>query len=123
MKLRIHENSIRLRLNRSEVTQLAETGRVENAVEFGRNGKLSYSVEVAHGLESARAVFVNGDIRVEVPAGAAREWSATDRVEISGEQHGIGDRQLSILVEKDFKCIHKDSEDEEAFPNPLAAAN
>jgi hypothetical protein len=29
---------------------------------------------------------------------------------------------LSILVEKDFKCIHKDSEDTESFPNPLAAA-
>jgi hypothetical protein len=123
MKLRIHENSIRLRLNRSEVAQLAEVGRVENAVEFGTNGKLSYSVEAAPGLESARAVFVNGDIRVEVPAGAAREWAATDRVEISGEQRGRDDRRLSILVEKDFKCIHKDSEDEEAFPNPLAAAN
>jgi len=123
MKLRIHENSIRLRLNRSEVAQLAEVGRVENAVEFGTNGKLSYSVEATPGLESARAVFVNGDIRVEVPAGAAREWAATDRVEISGEQRGRDDRRLSILVEKDFKCIHKDSEDEEAFPNPLAAAN
>jgi uncharacterized protein DUF7009 len=123
MKLRIHENSIRLRLNRSEVTQLAETGRVENTLEFGPSGKLSYTVETVNGLESARAAFVNGDIRVKVPAGVAREWAATDRVEISGTQPGRGGAELSILVEKDFKCIHNDSKDEEAFPNPLAAAH
>ena len=123
MKLRIHENSIRLRLNRSEVAQLAEAGRVQSAVEFVGGGKLSYSVETAGGLECARAEFANGDIRVEVPAGAAGEWAATDRVEISGEQPVSGGRLLSILVEKDFKCMHKGSEDEESFPNPLAAAH
>ena len=123
MKLRIHENSIRLRLNRSEVAQLAETGRVVNAVEFGPSGKLSYSVSATNGLDAARAFFANGDIRVEVPAGVAREWAATDRVEIAGEQSGAGGRALSILVEKDFQCIHKDSENEEAYPNPLAAAH
>ena len=123
MKLRIHENSIRLRLNRGEVAQLVETGRVENALEFGPGGKLSFAVETASGLESAHAAFANGDIRVKVPAGVAREWAATDRVEISGVQPGRAGAELSILVEKDFKCIHRDSEDEEAFPNPLAAAH
>jgi hypothetical protein len=122
MKLRIHENSVRLRLNRSEVAQLAETGRVENAVELGPNGKMIYSVEATSGLEEARVDYRNGTIRVEVPAGVAREWAATDRVEIAGEQPGRDGEALSILVEKDFKCIHKDSEDAESFPNPLATA-
>src|SRR5208337_4503485 len=45
MKLRIHGNSLRLRLNRTEVAELAQSGRVENALEFGQRSKLIYSVE------------------------------------------------------------------------------
>ena len=36
MKLRIHDNSLRLRLTMKEVTRLAEQGSVESAIQFFR---------------------------------------------------------------------------------------
>jgi hypothetical protein len=42
MKLRFHENSLRLRLSQSEVARLAETGRVENTVSFAPGQVLVY---------------------------------------------------------------------------------
>ena len=124
MKLRIHGNSLRLRLSRAEVAQLAETGRVENASECGPRAKLTYSLETASGVAEGRAAFDNGSIRIEAPAGVAREWAATDRVDMAGQQPLAAGLQLSVLIEKDFQCIHKEGdEDADAFPNPLAAAN
>lgn len=124
MKLRIHGNSLRLRLNRAEVAELADKGRVESSIEFSPWAKLSYSVEVIKDLAAAGAVCLAGDIRVQVPENDVREWAKTERVEIAAEQP-LGDgRRLSILVEKDFQCMHKEGEEDvEAFPNPLAARN
>src|SRR5260370_320588 len=100
MKLRMHGNSLRLRLNRAEVGRLAETGRVEEVVQFGPDVAFRYALETAE-ADSPRAIYEDGGFRVLVPAAAAREWTSTERVEISGDQ-----ATLSILVEKDFQCLH-----------------
>jgi hypothetical protein len=31
-------------------------------------------------------------------------------------------KQLAILIEKDFKCVHSDHPDPDAYPNPLEKA-
>ena len=52
------------------------------------------------------------------------EWllATTDRVSIEGVQQQPGGRTLDILIEKDFKCIHKsDDANEDSYPNPLAS--
>ena len=117
MKLRMHGNSLRLRLNRAEVSQLAETGRVEEVVQFAPNVAFRYALETATDADAPRALYDNGGVRVLVPAAAAREWASTERVAIAGEQ-----TTLNILVEKDFRCLHGESEpDADAFPNPASA--
>jgi len=124
MKLRIHGNSLRLRLNRTEVAELAQNGRVENALEFGQRAKLIYSVEAAQNLAEPRAAFFKGSISIQVPEAAVREWARTERVEISGEQPLRDGQRLAILIEKDFQCMHKESDDDaDAYPNPLAVTN
>jgi hypothetical protein len=41
-------------------------------------------------------------------------------VGISGEQPLESGKRLSILIEKDFQCLHgDDARDPDAFPNPL----
>ena len=50
MKLRIHRNSIRLRLNRREVAQFCTVGRLQEAFEYGPgNGdRLVYQIEASN---------------------------------------------------------------------------
>ena len=115
MKLRMQGNSLRLRLNRAEVTSLAETGRVEEVVQFGPDAAFRYILETTQEGDAPCALLLDGGVRVLVPETKAREWASTERVAISGEQ-----TPLNILVEKDFQCLHGESElDPEAFPNPL----
>ena len=124
MKLRIHGDSIRLRLSRSEVAEFGERGRVEDSVHFGRGAALVYALESAPDSGSARAVFDNGAIRIIVPALAARRWAITAEVGITGEQALDDHGRLTIVIEKDFQCAHKPGDqDEDTFPNPLAAGN
>jgi hypothetical protein len=121
MKLRLHENSIRIRMNRTEVATIAEAGRVEDAVDFGHGSLLAYVVETSAHASAPRASFQGSVIRIELPAQDAVEWARTDRIGISGEQKLDANQRLSILVEKDFQCLHNASETgPDAFPNPLA---
>ena len=114
MKLRLHGNSIRLRLNRDEVAEFAETGRIQDAINFSGGARLAYALEVSTEAADARVWFEGDTIRITVPAGDAQAWAQSDRVGISAL-----DQQLSILVEKDFQCLHEP--DSKAFPHPNAA--
>ncbi len=117
MKLRIQGSSLRLRLTQSEVARFAEAGRVEDAVEFAPNVRLTYALERSSETHSPRALYQHGSLRVQIPPAEADNWANTDRVGISG---GEG---IRIAVEKDFKCMHGDSEeDADAYPNPLETA-
>jgi hypothetical protein len=115
MKLRLHSNSVRLRLSQSEVDQLGETGRVEESIEFAPDRALHYSIESAE-IPAPSAALDGGSIRVRLPRTDVKQWIETDQTGIEATQG-----PLRLLVEKDFKCIHRDGpEDADSFPNPLA---
>ena len=84
MKLRIHENSLRLRLSQSEVAQFSKTGFVEDSINFAPGSNFAYTLESSSSIPSAQASYQNGWFRIQVPAVAATEWFSTDRVSISG---------------------------------------
>ena len=118
MKLRISGDSLRLRLSRSEVELLRQSAEVEDAIHFGAD-QLQYAVAVGNGV--VRATYAGNRIRVEIPRRAADEFTNTDLVSVEGEQSLPSGTRLQILIEKDFKCIHKESPgDADAYPNPLA---
>ena len=53
-------------------------------------------------------------------SGGHANGSASDRVGISGDQPLESGKRLSILIEKDFQCLHGDeARDPDAYPNPL----
>ena len=113
MKLRFHNDSLRLRLSQSEVARLKETGRVENTVTFAPGQALAYSIE-AGAAAAVTATFEQGRVRVVVPAAVARQWIDSDQTGVEGGGSG-----LQILIEKDYQCLHKPTpEDADAFPNP-----
>jgi hypothetical protein len=122
MKLRIHDNSIRLRLSRTEVELFAATGHIFEALEFGGVSDFTYVLETSESHEVIRATHGAHGISILVPRTLAQKWTTTDQVGISDTQPLPGGRNLQILIEKDFKCIHQNAEgDEDSYPNPLAS--
>ncbi len=119
MKLRIHGNALRLRLNQAEVAQFSKTGFIEEAIEFGGGARLAFSLESLSDLDTPQALYQNGWLRVQIPAARSQEWITSDLVGIGGEQLLSAGKHLSILIEKDFQCVHSPDPDPFAYPNPL----
>jgi hypothetical protein len=120
MKLRIQGNSLRLRLNQSEVAQFSKTGFVEDSIQFAHGASFSYTLESMSSLSAPQAHYANGSLFIRVPGADATDWVRSDRVGISGDQPLETGKHLSILIEKDFQCLHGDEvRDPDAYPNPL----
>ncbi|NNF59315.1 MAG: hypothetical protein HKN04_13855 [Rhodothermaceae bacterium] len=120
MKLRIQDDSLRLRLTRPEVERLASEGRVESVTHIALGQALRYVLRTA-AAEGIRASFEATTLTVSLPSGWVEGWPEDERVGFEGTQD-VGDgRTLALLVEKDFQCLHRDAEEPDAFPNPLAA--
>jgi hypothetical protein len=115
MKLRLHGNSLRLRLTRPEVMRLHEAGAVEESAGFGAGSPLIYRIESRAGADQLWAEFAGQAITVRVPAESVRNWAGTEEVGLYG-QHGT----LKIAVEKDFRCLTRRPEEQEAdaYPHP-----
>lgn len=112
MKLRIRGNSLRLRLSQREVTELAQQGRVEDAISFGP-AKLTYVLATSD-VDRASATYESNRIVVTLPKERAHHWASTDEVGI--EEKG----ELAILVEKDWSCLkpREGEDDADAYPHP-----
>ena len=120
MKLRIQGNSLRLRLNQAEVSQFSKTGFLEDSIQFAPGASFAYALESLSSLSAPKALYANGWLRIQVPGAEANDWVRSDRVGISGDQPLESGKRLSILIEKDFQCLHgSDERDPDAYPNPL----
>lgn len=122
MKLRLRGNSIRLRLLQSEVAQLRKSGSLFETVVFGANPseKLTYSVRVSADADEIFAQTANNKIEIFLPLNLAENWAETGEVGLYAEQK-IGETEsLKIIVEKDFVCIDRplDADNADAFPHP-----
>ena len=118
MKLRIKGNTLRLRLTQSEVARLDAEGRVEEEVVFAPGVSLHYAIEARRGLDTARADYDDCRLRVAVPEDSARLWITSDETAIEAEQPNGSGEPLRLLIEKDFACLHRESEDADVYPNP-----
>ncbi|RPD49457.1 hypothetical protein DNI29_01245 [Hymenobacter sediminis] len=107
MKLRIEDNSLRLRLSEEEVQQFADAGRVAAVVPLGPTDtdSLTYALERAE-TEEFRVTYGAGAITVKVPATLATHWTTTDQNGLSATLMVAEDQPLKILIEKDLDCRH-----------------
>jgi hypothetical protein len=122
MKLRIRGNTLRLRLSRGEVNELAERGEVRDGIAFGpeETARLGYAIVASDDATVTSARLAGGSVEVIVPRPLAREWATSETVGIEAEQAIGAGLSLQILVEKDFACLtpRKGEDDGDAFPNP-----
>lgn len=116
MKLRIQGNSIRFRLTQTEVNNFGLADACMGKVEFPDGNTLIYRLTTASELCSS---FKNNVITITLPETEVESWIKSDQVGISGNLILENEDKLSILVEKDFKCLTERAEDEsDMFPNP-----
>lgn len=122
MKLRIKDNSVRLRLTQGEVRQLSKTGVVSARTGFPGGRELRYLVESSPASVNPAAFFSDNAVTVRLPEAAVLAWAASEQVSLPGEQVLDDGEPLQILVEKDFACLApREGEDEsDMFPHPQA---
>ena len=123
MKLRICGDSVRLRLKRGEVDQLAAGTSIVQQTHFP-GAVLTYRLDVSEN-SGISATFDNGSLVISLPKSKVLDWASSDEVSLHAEQELSGSGALSLLIEKDFKCLepgpHRDCEDDEdTFPHPRA---
>ena len=119
MKLRIKGNSIRFRLTQSEVEIVEQTGLVKDQIKFSDSISLEYEIKAATGLEYVEATYSENKITLKVNESLIRDWAHSDQVTISSSLDLSSNENLTILIEKDFKCLSPRYEDEsDMFPHP-----
>ena len=122
VKLRIRDNSVRLRLTRREVDALRDCGEVFASTSFPGSRELLYRVESSPASVRAAALFSDNTLTIRLPEADVVTWATTDQVSMQDEQTLDDGECLQILVEKDFVCLtSREGEDEsDMYPHPDA---
>ena len=112
MKIRIKDNSVRIRLTQSEVNELYQEGTILSRTEFLEQSFV-YAVERAD-LPELSVEFIENKITLKIPASLLEQLYATDIVGFEGVSG-----KVKLLLEKDFVCLDNTLEDQsDNYPNP-----
>jgi hypothetical protein len=121
MKLRIKDNTLRLRVSRSDLALLIENGRIDSTIYFSGKAedKWTYALAMRSDIDSTTFRYQPAQVTVLVPDAEAKAWAGSDQVGIYASCQLSQGQSLDILVEKDFACLDlSDVENEDTFPNP-----
>lgn len=124
MKVRLLDDSIRLRLSQSDVVAADQKGFVEAQTRFPDGSVFRFALSAAK-AGSASAEFTGGRMLVGLPASDISRWANDDTaVSILEEIELPGGGQLKLLVEKDFQCLidRPDEDQSDLFQNPDSSA-
>ena len=119
MKLRIRDNSIRVRLSKSEVDTLGKGAMVSNELEFPGGKSICFQLL---GGNQFNAAFDEDTVRITAPEETLREWVASEELSLSQDLPVSSASSLWILIEKDLQCKtdRPREEDSEAIQNTVA---
>ena len=118
MKIRIKGNALRLRLSKTDLRTLEQNNTVTEKISFGIN-ELVYELKSVHTSDTVSANFEDNKISILIPAEFSTGWNKNEIVSIDAKQNIGNGETLYILVEKDFQCLDKTTEDQtDYFINP-----
>jgi hypothetical protein len=100
MKLWIRGNSLRVRVSKTELAKLADTGKVEETVRFSSDRALRYAIEVRP-TGAVTAAFADEAIVVALPKSRLDLWLRPEELSVEGSQPIGGGKILEIVLEKD----------------------
>jgi Family of unknown function (DUF7009) len=121
MKLRLLDDSVRLRLSQSEVNAADRQGIVEGRTRFPDGSIFTFALEALPGTGTRGAAIAANRLVVRLPAAEIAAWANDDAaVSLHGDLTLPEGGSLSLLVEKDFRCLTpREGEDQsDMFPNP-----
>jgi len=122
MKLRLLDDSIRLRLSRTEVAASRAGGTVAAQTRFADGNVFRYVLRSVP-EQAFGARWLDHQIVVDVPAAQLAQWATDEQsVSLCGEVPLPDGGRLKLLVEKDFTCLshHTDEDQSDLFANPQA---
>ena len=122
VKIRIRDNSIRLRLMRGEVDILHGAGKVSADTRFPGGDTFSYRVESRAEGDQLKASFDKNTMLVQIPRAAVAVWATTEQVSIMADLPLSDGESLQLLIEKDFECLAPRAGEDESdmYPHPGA---
>lgn len=118
MKLRIKANSIRIRLTKTEVSTLANTGYLEEQTRF-INNKFVYAVQSVENGNELSASLDALKITLYVSRSLLKDWPVNEVVGFNARMPVAENGSLYLLLEKDFVCLDETTEDQsDNYENP-----
>lgn len=116
MKLRFRKNSLRLRVNQHEVSELAAGSSLREQVDFPGDTRISYVLEPSQN-GAAAASFRDGVIRICAPQNQVGRWASGNEIGLYFDLPANG-TVLQVALEKDLECIDGPPEERDllAFP-------
>ena len=118
MKLRIKGNSLRIRLTKTEVSILADTGHLEEQTSFP-NKLFTYSLQKNKDIQELSATFTDNKITMFVPASFVNDWPGNNVTGLNTKMPISETESLYLLIEKDFVCLDETTEDQsDNYKNP-----
>jgi hypothetical protein len=120
MKLRIKDNALRIRLTRSEVGQLAQTGMVRASTPFS-NATFHYSVIATVQDNPLEARIEPYRMEMLVRQDLVKNWPDNNEVGFKASTALPDGTELKLVLEKDFVCLDDSEEDQsDNYANPNA---
>jgi len=119
MKVRLRNNSIRLRVTQSEVRALDQGADVCSVTRLGPGNTLVFRL-CAVSSHRIGVSQTSADVHIGVPAAELSQWCRGTQVSLRARQPVGSEEPLSILIEKDFACLApRDGDDDvDCFPHP-----
>ncbi|MBK8502519.1 MAG: hypothetical protein IPL46_10055 [Saprospiraceae bacterium] len=119
MKLRLKDNTMRIRLSMTEVDALIKTGQISATTVFPGSNALTTEI-VLEEVDSVEVSLKNSKITISIPSHLLSRWNIDSQV---GHQWQIAigkDHFMDLYLEKDFRCLtERRGEDQTAlYPNP-----
>ena len=121
MKIRCEQDSIRLRLRKSELGQLRNEHKLSTTLHIPGGKSLTWELVLNDKSGDIHAELDNHAIRVLLPLKDALHWMDTETVGMEAFVPNGTAHQLHILVEKDFPCKDRPEEDKLDFFTELAS--
>lgn len=107
MKLRLENNSLRLRVRKSDLQNLQQNGRISERLTFPNNTFFEYTLTTNTADATIGATFEAHKLIVTTPLSIAEAWVNSDEVGLEMTLKS----GLFILIEKDFPCKDRPWED------------
>ena len=120
MKLRILDNAIRLRLDRSEVDDIAAGQPLVASTHFPDGQVFGYQLTAV--ADMTEAVFDGSVITLRIAQATLLSWAADEHQVGIRESLPTGEGNLELLIEKDFECLEPRGGEDQSnrFVNPQA---